>query len=360
MRDILLSSIIVSAALAASISMPEVHASGEAVIGQPFNLGVNQTASIEPEGIGVTFVSVTEDSRCPSDVECIWAGRVSIAVEISSSSDDSHLELTLGGGQSSAKTFGNYSIMLVNVQPYPVSTEEISPSDYVATLVVDSSGAQVVSHGVRVKAKASDGPVAAAIAGWNVEKGKGAAVLFLNGDVQKRVIVRFAPSYSDMCSHGPDPAECIDGQITSTGNGGLAGDEGNFHAEIDSSATQLFLTFAGGEETALNITKFKQWIRPIAIGGNASIVNLKEGQRDGPLLVQEIYPDRIEGLNFPEYPIATDKGLPITLRIGEKASNGCTVTLTLVKIEGAVAMFLKTVDEERICPICWHQQLLSG
>jgi hypothetical protein len=86
-----------------------------------------------------------------------------------------------------------------------------------------------------------------------------------------------------------------------------------------------------------------------------SIVTLREGQRDGPLLVQKIYADRVEGLNFPEYPVAMDSGLPITLRIGEKASNGCTIVLTLTKIEGDSATFLMTVDEDRPCPICWYQ-----
>jgi len=64
---------------------------------------------------------------------------------------------------------------------------------------------------------------------------------------------------------------------------------------------------------------------------------------EGPLLVQRIYPDRVEGLNYPEYPIAMDEGLPITLRVGEKASNGCTVFLTLAKIDDGRAT-LKQVD----------------
>jgi hypothetical protein len=114
-----------------------------------------------------------------------------------------------------------------------------------------------------------------------------------------------------------------------------------------------------GSEYTLDITKFKAWEKPIT--GDNTIVYLREGQRDGPLLVQKIYPDRIQGLNFLEYPISTDQGSPVTLRIGEKVSNGCTVVLTLVKIEDGAAVFVKTVDENRPCPICWLQSaLLSG
>ncbi|MFQ5969190.1 MAG: hypothetical protein ACE5J2_01660 [Nitrososphaerales archaeon] len=90
--------------------------------------------------------------------------------------------------------------------------------------------------------------------------------------------------------------------------------------------------------------------------GIKSIVTLGEGQRHGPLLVQEIHPDRIIGLNFMEYPVAREEGLPITLYIGESASNGCTITLTLLGINDKTTTFLKIVEMNKPCPICWHDK----
>jgi len=81
-------------------------------------------------------------------------------------------------------------------------------------------------------------------------------------------------------------------------------------------------------------------------------VVLTEGQQDGPLLIQKIYTDHIDGLEFVEYPIAILSGRPITLHIGESATNGCTVTLTLLKIEDAKATFSKKVDNRGECPVC--------
>ena len=81
-------------------------------------------------------------------------------------------------------------------------------------------------------------------------------------------------------------------------------------------------------------------------------VILKEGQREGSLLVQKIYTDYITGLNFPEYPVAYMNGYPITLRIGEMASNGCTVTMTLISIQEDSATFIKKITNNQICPIC--------
>jgi hypothetical protein len=354
-------------------------------IGQPFDLGVNQTAYLQSAQLVVKFVNVTEDSRCPSDVTCIWEGQVSVLVDLTNASDGKSLgNLTLtsrgaggAGDNSSAKTVNGYLLRLVDVQPYPVSTQKISPSDYSAKFVLLKEDGQTISHGVFVKAAKVDSEnnattVTAVISGWNVEKGTGAAVIFTRENdaagtsILKRVIVKFTPSNASSCSHGPNLSECIDGQITQVNpnDTSLFSKGGSIHLETDNTKTKLFFAYDAGDrvqEHALSIIGFKTWLKPIPAPGNSSTVALKEGQRDGPLLVQKIYPDRIEGLNFLEYPVAREEGNPITLHIGEKASNGCTIALTLVKIENGTAIFAKTIDENRPCPICWFQQaLISG
>ena len=85
---------------------------------------------------------------------------------------------------------------------------------------------------------------------------------------------------------------------------------------------------------------------------------LREGQRESSFLLQKIYPDHVEGLNFWEYPVATDRGYPVTLRVGEIVSNGCTVQLTLTRIEGDTAVFTKKTDFNRPCPICLAENTL--
>ena len=89
-------------------------------------------------------------------------------------------------------------------------------------------------------------------------------------------------------------------------------------------------------------------------------VSLREGQRESSLLVEKIYSDHITGLNFPEYPIAFERGFPITLRIGEVVSNGCTITLALIRIKGDIATFLKKVSSGKdvVCPICLAENTL--
>jgi hypothetical protein len=88
-------------------------------------------------------------------------------------------------------------------------------------------------------------------------------------------------------------------------------------------------------------------------------ITLGEGEREGPLLVQKIYADHIEGLSFREYPISRGYGENITLYIGQSVSNGCTETLTLTNIIQLQtyppiykAVFSKELDTNRPCPIC--------
>jgi hypothetical protein len=355
------------------------YAAAPVEIGQPFDLKVDQTAYLQSADLVIKFVNVTEDSRCPSDVTCIWEGQVSVLVDLTGADGKSfgNFTLTIRGGaadNSSAKAVNGYLLRLVDVQPYPKSTQKISPSDYTAKFVLlKEDQGQTVSHGVFVKAAKANvennaATVTAVISAWNVEKGTGVAVIFTResdaaGSILKRVIVKFVPSNAGNCSHGPNLSECIDGKITQIDRNNTSG---SLHIEIDNTKTKLFLAYdaSGGgksQEYTLNIIGFKTWLKPITAPGNSSTVALKEGQRDGPLLVQKIYPDRIKGLNYLEYPVAREEGNPITLHIGEKASNGCTIALTLVKIEDGTATFSKTIDESRPCPICWFQQiLLSG
>jgi len=91
---------------------------------------------------------------------------------------------------------------------------------------------------------------------------------------------------------------------------------------------------------------------------NEKQITLQEGQRQGPLLIQKIYPTYITGLNFAEYPVATGQGRPITLYVGQTASNGCTITLTLVSIQNNTATFTEKTDFSKPCPICLAENTL--
>src|SRR5438105_576701 len=103
----------------------------------PFQLRVNQTAFIDSLNLTIRFVAVKEDSRCPSDVVCIWEGQATISVNVRSPNiSPSNLNLTSRGGESnlSMKDFHDFSMRLLEIAPYPRSAGHIATSDYLATL----------------------------------------------------------------------------------------------------------------------------------------------------------------------------------------------------------------------------------
>jgi hypothetical protein len=106
----------------------------------PFQLRINQTAIIKSENVSIKFLDVMEDSRCPSDVQCIWAGQVNISLNISKFYvSPVRMNLTLGplGSNSSMGELDDSKIQLLEVQPYPkASTGQISELDYVAVLKI--------------------------------------------------------------------------------------------------------------------------------------------------------------------------------------------------------------------------------
>lgn len=55
--------------------------------------GIGETADLG-DGLTIRPLEVIEDSRCPSDVTCVWAGRLRLRAAISGVSGES--ELTLG------------------------------------------------------------------------------------------------------------------------------------------------------------------------------------------------------------------------------------------------------------------------
>jgi hypothetical protein len=131
------------------MSLPAVYAQSTqnnnnsitaAHIGNPFQLRINHTAIILPDNLSIRFVDVPEDSRCPAFVACVWQGQVTVSLNFTESSLPSSFSLlnfTLGPLplNSSAKDIYSRTIVLQQVEPYPVREQKITTSDYTITLI---------------------------------------------------------------------------------------------------------------------------------------------------------------------------------------------------------------------------------
>jgi len=100
-------------------------------LGQEFSLRIGESASIRGEELQVRFLEVTEDSRCPTGVVCIWEGRVSCLVEITYRESLHQVELTEPGLTSwpPENNFNEYKIAY-HIEPYPQAGTEIAIEEY--------------------------------------------------------------------------------------------------------------------------------------------------------------------------------------------------------------------------------------
>lgn len=108
-------------------------------LGQSFTLKVGQQVTLEGERLRIKFAALKGDSRCPSDVTCIWAGNAAVRFEVSIRGKDSKsLTLNTSGNGSfpGEALYHGYKLQLVGLNPYPRSTERIAASGYTATLLV--------------------------------------------------------------------------------------------------------------------------------------------------------------------------------------------------------------------------------
>jgi hypothetical protein len=104
-----------------------------------FQLRLGATAVLSPDNVQITFAKMSQDSRCPSDVQCAWAGQAVVQIQVAPPGGAPETaDLTLGPSpqpQASA-TFGQYAVEFRDLEPYPITTIPINPNDYIATLVV--------------------------------------------------------------------------------------------------------------------------------------------------------------------------------------------------------------------------------
>jgi hypothetical protein len=129
MRVPSLVSIAVAAAACGSAAGPNL-----AQLNQPFQLAVGERAVAG--GLSIRFTGVSADSRCPSDVVCIWEGDGAVLVETAPLSGLGRVDTLHTSLNPKAIDVGERSLALVALDPYPETTDPIPAGGYVATFVL--------------------------------------------------------------------------------------------------------------------------------------------------------------------------------------------------------------------------------
>ena len=89
------------------------------------------------KGVSIKFMEVIEDSRCPTGVNCIWAGRAIVKTQVTANGKSEEKTLTFGetrpGEEKNTNLFSSkeFAINGLTLKPYPTSESTGKDVDYI-------------------------------------------------------------------------------------------------------------------------------------------------------------------------------------------------------------------------------------
>ena len=125
---------------------------GPAALNAEVTLSPGESAAVTGTDLTITFHSVVNDERCPSEIECAASGPVTVSLSIQQG-DGKPTDFTLQTftdldgrspnvqfeGVTNRAELGDYAIQIAGVTPYPQNLNaEIEPSEYRVALLVSN------------------------------------------------------------------------------------------------------------------------------------------------------------------------------------------------------------------------------
>jgi hypothetical protein len=111
-----------------------------AVIADPgvsFTLEPGQTAAVKGTDARITFKAVREDSRCPVDVTCVWAGDAKAEIVISRDGAAEETRILSITPPNNEVQVGNLRIRFRSLAPVPRQADPPASRKYRAEFVAD-------------------------------------------------------------------------------------------------------------------------------------------------------------------------------------------------------------------------------
>ncbi len=106
---------------------------------QQVSVRINQQKTIAGTNLTVRFVSLVEDSRCPTNVNCVSAGNAKIKIEVGRRNGASRIFELNTNLKPQIISYAGFEIKLINLNPKPATNIRIDRNGYTATFTVRKS-----------------------------------------------------------------------------------------------------------------------------------------------------------------------------------------------------------------------------
>lgn len=109
-------------------------------VGREFKVRAGRAVTLAGESLRIRLTRVASDSRCPTGVDCVWAGNAEVLVEVGAKNRRVSKTLRLNTNASPERPaedkYRGYTVKLVRLDPYPRANRKVRQGEYTATLLV--------------------------------------------------------------------------------------------------------------------------------------------------------------------------------------------------------------------------------
>ncbi|MFN0138753.1 MAG: hypothetical protein ACKVQW_01535 [Pyrinomonadaceae bacterium] len=109
---------------------------GQARSRETLTLGVGKQKTAKKSRLKIKFLEVTEDSRCPTGVDCIWAGNAKVKVQIIGARRSQIFEFNTNLGPK-GDIFDGWAITIDNLTPYPHADRPVDKKHYKVKFTIE-------------------------------------------------------------------------------------------------------------------------------------------------------------------------------------------------------------------------------
>jgi hypothetical protein len=107
----------------------------QGTVNETLALRVGQEVVFDGGALSLYFETVSEDSRCPTRVTCVWEGNARLRLQARGGGTSAPIELNTNLNPRTSVIRG-YEIRLERLDPYPDREENLKQADYIAYLRV--------------------------------------------------------------------------------------------------------------------------------------------------------------------------------------------------------------------------------
>lgn len=116
----------------------------DAKLGKPLILNPGEVGRWVGADVGGTLhagiAEVLADSRCPKNVQCVWAGRASVRIWIQRDGGAREMrDLHTSPEAAQTTRIGDLALQLLDLTPHPVAGRPVEKASYAATLLLKLS-----------------------------------------------------------------------------------------------------------------------------------------------------------------------------------------------------------------------------